>query len=552
MFEISELKAKTLAELQGIAKNIGLTKTSQLKKLDLVYQILDTQAADPAKAKMAVAPAKNEAKKEEKPKRKRVVKKAPTNEDTNEKSSEKPAMESKNPVAKPQRKAPVKREPKKEVKTELTTSVKEDKPAQKPANQQNKQQNSKNNNNQQHNKHKNNNQNRDKNNSNKGNKSNNRYKDPDFEFDGIIESEGVLEMMPDGYGFLRSSDYNYLSSPDDIYVSQSQIKLFGLKTGDTVRGNVRPPKEGEKYFPLIRVSKINGLNPNIVRDRVSFEHLTPLFPQEKFNLAEKGSSLSTRIIDLFSPLGKGQRGMIVAQPKTGKTMLLKDVAKAIAHNHPEVYQIVLLIDERPEEVTDMQRSVRGEVVASTFDEPADKHVRVANIVLEKAKRLVECGHDVVILLDSITRLARAYNTVAPASGKILSGGIDANALHKPKRFFGAARNIEGGGSLTIIATALTETGSKMDEVIFEEFKGTGNMELQLDRNISNRRIYPAIDLIKSSTRRDDLLLDEKTVQRMWVLRKYLADMNPIEAMEFINERIKFSKNNDEFLISMNG
>jgi len=461
-------------------------------------------------------------------------------------------MESKNPVAKPQRKAPVKREPKKEVKTELTTSVKEDKPAQKPANQQNKQQNSNNNNNQQHNKHKNNNQNRDKNNSNKGNKSNNRYKDPDFEFDGIIESEGVLEMMPDGYGFLRSSDYNYLSSPDDIYVSQSQIKLFGLKTGDTVRGNVRPPKEGEKYFPLIRVSKINGLNPNIVRDRVSFEHLTPLFPQEKFNLAEKGSSLSTRIIDLFSPLGKGQRGMIVAQPKTGKTMLLKDVAKAIAHNHPEVYQIVLLIDERPEEVTDMQRSVRGEVVASTFDEPADKHVRVANIVLEKAKRLVECGHDVVILLDSITRLARAYNTVAPASGKILSGGIDANALHKPKRFFGAARNIEGGGSLTIIATALTETGSKMDEVIFEEFKGTGNMELQLDRNISNRRIYPAIDLIKSSTRRDDLLLDEKTVQRMWVLRKYLADMNPIEAMEFINERIKFSKNNDEFLISMNG
>jgi len=551
MFEISELKAKTLAELQGIAKNIGLTKTSQLKKLDLVYQILDTQAADPAKAKMAVAPAKNEAKKEEKPKRKRVVKKALTNEDTNEKSSEKPAMESKNPVAKPQRKAPVKREPKKEVKTELTTSAKEDKPAQKPANQQNKQQNS-NNNNQQHNKHKNNNQNRDKNNSNKGNKSNNRYKDPDFEFDGIIESEGVLEMMPDGYGFLRSSDYNYLSSPDDIYVSQSQIKLFGLKTGDTVRGNVRPPKEGEKYFPLIRVSKINGLNPNIVRDRVSFEHLTPLFPQEKFNLAEKGSSLSTRIIDLFSPLGKGQRGMIVAQPKTGKTMLLKDVAKAIAHNHPEVYQIVLLIDERPEEVTDMQRSVRGEVVASTFDEPADKHVRVANIVLEKAKRLVECGHDVVILLDSITRLARAYNTVAPASGKILSGGIDANALHKPKRFFGAARNIEGGGSLTIIATALTETGSKMDEVIFEEFKGTGNMELQLDRNISNRRIYPAIDLIKSSTRRDDLLLDEKTVQRMWVLRKYLADMNPIEAMEFINERIKFSKNNDEFLISMNG
>jgi transcription termination factor Rho len=397
------------------------------------------------------------------------------------------------------------------------------------------------------------NNNRNQKNQNHRNSTNgNKYKDPDFEFDGIIESEGVLEMMSDGYGFLRSSDYNYLSSPDDIYVSQSQIKLFGLKTGDTVRGNVRPPKEGEKYFPLIRVSKINGLNPNIVRDRVSFEHLTPLFPEQKFNLAEKGSSLSTRIIDLFSPIGKGQRGMIVAQPKTGKTMLLKDVANAIAANHPEVYQIVLLIDERPEEVTDMQRSVRGEVVASTFDEPADKHVKVANIVLEKAKRLVECGHDVVILLDSITRLARAYNTVAPASGKILSGGIDANALHKPKRFFGAARNIENGGSLTIIATALTETGSKMDEVIFEEFKGTGNMELQLDRNISNRRIYPAIDLIKSSTRRDDLLLDSKNVQRMWVLRKYLADMNPIEAMEFINEKVKFSKNNEEFLISMNG
>jgi len=397
------------------------------------------------------------------------------------------------------------------------------------------------------------NNNRNQKNQNQRNSTNgNKYKDPDFEFDGIIESEGVLEMMSDGYGFLRSSDYNYLSSPDDIYVSQSQIKLFGLKTGDTVRGNVRPPKEGEKYFPLIRVSKINGLNPNIVRDRVSFEHLTPLFPEQKFNLAEKGSSLSTRIIDLFSPIGKGQRGMIVAQPKTGKTMLLKDVANAIAANHPEVYQIVLLIDERPEEVTDMQRSVRGEVVASTFDEPADKHVKVANIVLEKAKRLVECGHDVVILLDSITRLARAYNTVAPASGKILSGGIDANALHKPKRFFGAARNIENGGSLTIIATALTETGSKMDEVIFEEFKGTGNMELQLDRNISNRRIYPAIDLIKSSTRRDDLLLDSKNVQRMWVLRKYLADMNPIEAMEFINEKVKFSKNNEEFLISMNG
>ena len=357
--------------------------------------------------------------------------------------------------------------------------------------------------------------------------------------------------MSEGYGFLRSSDFNYLSSPDDVYVSQSQIRLFGLKTGDTVHGTVRPPKEGEKYFPLIKVNKINGLDPKVVRDRVSFEHLTPLFPDEKFRLAEKNNTISTRIIDLFSPIGKGQRGMIVSQPKTGKTMLLKDIANAIAGNHPEVFQLILLIDERPEEVTDMQRNVDGEVVASTFDEPAERHVKVANIVLEKAKRLVECGHDVVILLDSITRLARAYNTVQPASGKILSGGVDANALHKPKRFFGAARNIEGGGSLTIIATALTETGSKMDEVIFEEFKGTGNMELQLDRKISNRRIFPAIDLISSSTRRDDMLLDENTIQRMWIMRKYLADMNPVEAMEFINDRFTKTQNNEEFLISMN-
>jgi transcription termination factor Rho len=381
--------------------------------------------------------------------------------------------------------------------------------------------------------------------------SRNRYKEPDFEFEGIIESEGVLDLMQEGYGFLRSSDYNYLSSPDDIYVSHSQVKLFGLKTGDTVLGQVRPPKDGEKYFPLIKVKLINGLSPDVVRDRVSFEHLTPLFPDEKFNIADRDSSISTRIIDLFSPIGKGQRGMIVSQPKTGKTMLLKDVANAIAANHPEVYQIILLIDERPEEVTDMQRNVKGEVVASTFDEPADRHVRVANIVLEKAKRLVECGHDVVILLDSITRLARAYNTVQPASGKILSGGVDANALHKPKRFFGAARNIEGGGSLSIIATALTETGSKMDEVIFEEFKGTGNMELQLDRRISNRRIFPAIDLVSSSTRRDDLLLDENTIQRMWIMRKYLADMNPVESMEFVEDKIKKTLNNEEFLISMN-
>lgn len=377
------------------------------------------------------------------------------------------------------------------------------------------------------------------------------YRDADYEFDGIIESEGVLEMMPDGYGFLRSSDFNYLASPDDIYLSTSQIRLFGLKTGDTVKGVVRPPKEGEKFFPLVKVLKINGFDPQVVRDRVSFEHLTPLFPNEKFNLAERQATMSTRIIDLFSPIGKGQRGMIVAQPKTGKTMLLKDIANTIAANHPEVYLLVLLIDERPEEVTDMQRSVRGEVIASTFDEPAERHVKVANIVLEKAKRLVECGHDVVILLDSITRLARAYNTVQPASGKVLSGGVDANALQKPKRFFGAARNIENGGSLSIIATALTETGSKMDEVIFEEFKGTGNMELQLDRKIANKRIFPAIDLTSSSTRRDDLLQDEKTIHRMWIMRKYLADMNPVEAMDFINDRIKKTRNNEEFLISMN-
>ena len=379
----------------------------------------------------------------------------------------------------------------------------------------------------------------------------NNFRDSDFEFDGIIESEGVLEMMPDGYGFLRSSDYNYLASPDDIYLSTSQIRLFGLKTGDTVKGVVRPPKEGEKFFPLVRVLKINGHDPQVVRDRVSFEHLTPVFPSEKFKLAERQSTISTRIIDLFSPIGKGQRGMIVAQPKTGKTMLLKDIANAIAANHPEVYLIVLLIDERPEEVTDMVRSVRGEVIASTFDREPQEHVKIANIVLEKAKRLVECGHDVVILLDSITRLARAYNTVQPASGKVLSGGVDANALQKPKRFFGAARNVENGGSLSIIATALTETGSKMDEVIFEEFKGTGNMELQLDRKIANKRIFPAIDLTSSSTRRDDLLLDPKTLQRMWIMRKYLSDMNPVEAMDFINDRFKKTKNNEEFLISMN-
>ncbi|HAR39727.1 MAG: transcription termination factor Rho [Bacteroidetes bacterium GWD2_45_23] len=379
-----------------------------------------------------------------------------------------------------------------------------------------------------------------------------KEKDSTYDFDGILTASGVLEIMPDGYGFLRSSDYNYMSSPDDIYVSQSQIRLFGLKTGDVVEGPIRPPKEGEKFFPLVKVDMINGRKPDDVRDRVPFDHLKPLFPNEKFNLTKgHNDNLSCRVVDMFSPIGKGQRGLIVAQPKTGKTMLLKDIANAIADNHPEVYMIILLIDERPEEVTDMERSVNAEVIASTFDEPADRHVKIAEIVLNKARRLVECGHDVVILLDSITRLARAYNTVQPASGKVLSGGVDANALHKPKRFFGAARNIEHGGSLTIIATALTDTGSKMDDVIFEEFKGTGNMELQLDRRLSNKRIFPSVDIIASSTRRDDLLLSEETLNRMWVLRNFLSDMNSVEAMEFLLNRLRRTSSNEEFLISMN-
>ncbi len=403
----------------------------------------------------------------------------------------------------------------------------------------------------------NNNRQNNQNNHNNQRNNNNAVQEKQYEFDGILTGVGVLEMMPDGYGFLRSSDYNYLTSPDDIYVSQSQIKLFGLKTGDVVEGAIRPPKEGEKYFPLVKVDKINGRTPEEVRDRVPFDHLTPLFPDEKFMLTARKSSkvydnIAVRVVDLFSPIGKGQRGLIVAQPKTGKTMLLKDIANAIAANHPEVYMIILLIDERPEEVTDMARSVDAEVIASTFDEPAERHVKIAEIVLNKAKRMVECGHDVVILLDSITRLARAYNTVQPASGKVLSGGVDANALQKPKRFFGAARNIENGGSLTILATALTETGSKMDDVIFEEFKGTGNMELQLDRKLANKRVYPAVDITASSTRRDDLLQDESTVNRMWILRKYLADMNSMEAMEFVKKRMEQTFDNMEFLASMNG
>lgn len=562
MFDISVLKEMKLSELQEIAKAAKIGKYRNLKKDELVYQILDFQAASPE--------AINAAKKET-----TAATEAPA-----------PSKPQRARIGKPQDKAQpsAKTEMKPEAKAEQTPEVTPTESSENAIAPQPQKQNFRNNNQKNNNQRNNPNQNRNqqqpqedkkksentetadvatpptenkkpqqnnKASENKNQKKQNNFRDPDFEFDAIIESEGVLEMMPDGYGFLRSSDYNYLASPDDIYLSASQIRLFGLKTGDTVKGVVRPPKEGEKFFPLVRVLKINGHDPQVVRDRISFEHLTPLFPEEKFNLADKQATISTRIIDLFSPIGKGQRGMIVAQPKTGKTMLLKDIANTIAANHPEVYLIVLLIDERPEEVTDMQRSVRGEVIASTFDEPAERHVKVANIVLEKAKRLVECGHDVVILLDSITRLARAYNTVQPASGKVLSGGVDANALQKPKRFFGAARNIENGGSLSIIATALTETGSKMDEVIFEEFKGTGNMELQLDRKIANKRIFPAIDLTSSSTRRDDLLLDEKTIHRMWVMRKFLADMNPVEAMDTIHDRIKKTRNNEEFLISMN-
>lgn len=570
MFDISVLKEMKLSELQEIAKIAKIKSFKTLKKDELVYQILDYQAANPDKIAPDAA-AKTEAE-APKSKRARITKEVtkPEIKPVPKPKIEKPAAEPQVTLFEETKSEPIVENQEKEFRnnknqknnrfqknkakgntntpsenettTQDATPVVGDTELEAPiahtttegvaAPEVETQQTS---NNQKFNKH----------------KKTTNFREPDYEFEGIIESEGVLEMMPDGYGFLRSSDYNYLASPDDIYLSTSQIRLFGLKTGDTVKGVVRPPKEGEKYFPLVKVLKINGHDPQVVRDRVSFEHLTPVFPTEKFRLAEKGSSISTRIIDLFSPIGKGQRGMIVAQPKTGKTMLLKDIANAIAANHPEVYLLVLLIDERPEEVTDMQRSVRGEVVASTFDREPQEHVKIANIVLEKAKRLVECGHDVVILLDSITRLARAYNTVQPASGKVLSGGVDANALQKPKRFFGAARNVEGGGSLSIIATALTETGSKMDEVIFEEFKGTGNMELQLDRKIANRRIFPSVDLTSSSTRRDDLLLDEKTIQRMWIMRKYLADMNPVEAMEFINDRFKKTRNNEEFLISMN-
>lgn len=547
MYDIIELNNKLVGELKEIAKSLNLPKYEALKKQELIYKILDHQAINPPPA----APQKNTENSPEEHKTLRPRKVRLDNIDTESKTKETPSPsffhdeDFTSGNHKPEEVIV-----NKEITPEIVSNASETRTTESFTHQE--PENVTEHSTEHVTEHTNENpgvERRD--NQNRG-RFNQRQQEL-YNFDGIVVSEGVLETMPDGYGFLRSSDYNYLTSPDDIYVSQSQIKLFGLKTGDTVRGSIRPPKEGEKYFPLIKVEKINGREPAFVRDRVPFDYLTPLFPYEKFNLTgHPQQNLSSRIVDLITPIGKGQRALIVAQPKTGKTVLLKDIANAIAANHPETYLIILLIDERPEEVTDMARSVKAEVIASTFDEPADRHVKIANIVLEKAKRMVECGHDVCILLDSITRLARAYNTVQPASGKVLSGGVDANALHKPKRFFGAARKIEGGGSLTIIATALTETGSKMDEVIFEEFKGTGNSEIQLDRKIANKRIYPAIDIVASSTRREDLLIDKETQQRVWILRKHLSDMNPVEAMEFMRDRIKNTHTNEEFLISMNG
>jgi transcription termination factor Rho len=571
MFEVLDLSSRALPQLKDICKQFGID-TKGLAKPDMVLKIIDAQTADKElaakllsqfpKKDTSAASEKTEKTTEAKVKKPRIVKPAEggvktertlfenTTAETNaeekpvaETISEKPKFEKREEQA---RKVPVHNHNKQQHQKPVVTEAAESKPVinndlainieaeEKPQTPDGMEGHD-----------------------NKDAKEADNRNQPKpekvyYNFDGIAVGEGVLEMMPDGYGFLRSSDYNYLSSPDDIYVSQAQIKLFGLKTGDVVRGGIRPPKDGEKFFPLVKVDEINGREPSYIRDRVPFDYLTPLFPTEKLKLTgHPQQNNSTRIIDMFAPIGKGQRGLIVAQPKTGKTVLLKDIANAIAYNHPEVYLIILLIDERPEEVTDMARSVKAEVVSSTFDEPAEKHVKIANIVLEKAKRMVECGHDVVILLDSITRMARAYNTVAPSSGKVLSGGVEANALQKPKRFFGAARKIENGGSLTIIATALTETGSKMDEVIFEEFKGTGNMELQLDRKIANRRIFPAVDLTASSTRRDDLLLSKETLSRIWVLRKHLADMNPVEAMEFLQNQMSKTQSNEEFLISMN-
>ena len=600
MLDIIELSSKSQEELVAIAKELNVRKPESLDKEALVYAILDEQAiqskespakqrqtrkkkekvkekedkkeapetkeaaapqegqeAAPAKRKRGrprknaeeapaavAAPAPAEALKAEEKPAEEPQQQAPKSENRKQdaKKQDKPKSEKKQRPrvqreAAPEEAAAPNAEPKKEQQQPRQQTQPQPRQQQnpqqqgQPQNQQNPQQQGQ-----------------------PQNQQNQQPRQPRIEFEGIVEATGVLEIMPDGYGFLRSSDYNYLNSPDDIYVSQNQIKMYALKTGDTILGEIRPPREGDKYFPLVKVNRINGRSPEFIRDRVPFDFLTPLFPNEKFNLTGHGhnSNISVRVVDLFTPIGKGQRGLIVAQPKTGKTVLLKDIANAIADNHPEVYMIVLLIDERPEEVTDMQRSVKAEVIASTFDEPADHHVKVASMVLEKAKRLVECGHDVVILLDSITRLARAFNTVQPASGKVLSGGVDANALHKPKRFFGAARNIEGGGSLTILATALTETGSKMDDVIFEEFKGTGNLELQLDRKLSNRRIFQAVDVTLSSTRRDDLLYDPEYVNRVWILRNHLADMTSLEAMEFMKSRLEKTRDNEEFLISMNG
>lgn len=603
MFNIETLRSKSVTELTKILKDLGVKVARNSNENDKIFAILDFQASNPKVSKDYFNATETSTNTEEAPAEKTV--KAPVKKAAPKKAPAKPRVAAKaqtEPVVeeKVEDKTPVAEEIKaEEPKAEIVattdetsaansakkkrkrvptntgnTEVSQEKPEapkntepqepaqaeEKPNTPQQQQANKspRGNNHPQNsgNQHKNQHQHQNQN----PNQNQNRHSEKaeehadhkkEFNFDGMVSIEGVLEILPDNYGFLRSSDFSYISSPDDVYVSTAQIRNFGLKTGDTVKGIVRLPKEGEKYFSLLRPTEVNGRDLAFIKDRVAFEYLTPLFPEEKFNLAGSGSTVSTRIVDLFAPIGKGQRAMIVAQPKTGKTMLLKDIANSIAANHPEVYMMVLLIDERPEEVTDMERSVNAEVIASTFDEAAEKHVKVANLVLAKAQRMVECGHDVVILLDSITRLARAYNTVTPASGKVLSGGVDANALHKPKRFFGAARKIEGGGSLTIIATALIDTGSKMDEVIFEEFKGTGNMELQLDRKIANRRIYPAIDLVSSSTRRDDLLLDEVTSQRMWILRKYLSEMNPVEAMEFVDKNIKGTLNNEEFLMSMN-
>ncbi|WP_312074832.1 transcription termination factor Rho [Chryseobacterium sp.] len=599
MFNIETLRSKSVTELTKILRDLGVKVARNSTDNDKIFAILDFQASNPKVAKdyfnttettaestpsstteetpaekPAKAPVKKAAPKKAPAKPKApVAEKAETEQPEESKTEEvvTPAevQKTETPEAEANPETPNTQAKKKrkrvqpannnqpqntentneeiaetlEVKAPQQNSSNEEKPRNNPQHQHSKgQQNQQRNQNPNQNQHHNRNQERPE-----------EVAEPkkEFSFDGMVSIEGVLEILPDNYGFLRSSDFSYISSPDDVYVSTAQIRNFGLKTGDTVKGIVRLPKEGEKYFSLLKPTEVNGRDLAFIKDRVAFEYLTPLFPEEKFNLAGKGATISTRIVDLFAPIGKGQRAMIVAQPKTGKTMLLKDIANSIAANHPEVYMMVLLIDERPEEVTDMERSVNAEVIASTFDEAADKHVKVANLVLAKAQRMVECGHDVVILLDSITRLARAYNTVTPASGKVLSGGVDANALHKPKRFFGAARKIEGGGSLTIIATALIDTGSKMDEVIFEEFKGTGNMELQLDRKIANRRIYPAIDLVASSTRRDDLLLDENTSQRMWIFRKFLSEMNPVEAMEFVDKNIKGTISNEEFLMSMN-